>query len=68
MHSSENNHGVFIEYYQGVDVDETTMNVLLQIDHDGEELLLPAVEDLILDVDHEKRIMSVSLPAGLLDL
>ena len=29
------------------DVDETTINVLLRVDHKGEELLIPAVEELI---------------------
>ena len=37
------------------DVDETTINVLLQIDHHGNELLLPAVEELITAADHEKQ-------------
>lgn len=50
------------------DVDETTINVLLQIDHNGEELLLPAVEELILSADHENKKLCVSLPEGLLDL
>lgn len=50
------------------DVDETTINVLLQIDHNGEELLLPAVEELILSADHENKRLVVSLPEGLLDL
>lgn len=51
-----------------VDVDESTINVLLQIDYDGNDLLLPAAEELIREVDHEKRILYVSLPEGLLDL
>lgn len=50
------------------DVDETTMNVLLQIDHQGEEILLPAVEELILSADHENKKLTVSVPEGLLDL
>lgn len=50
------------------DVDETTINVLLQIDHNGEELLLPAVEDLILSADHDNKTLQVALPEGLLDL
>lgn len=49
-------------------VDETTINVLLQIDHNGEELLLPAAEELILAADHENKRLTVSLPEGLLDL
>ena len=50
------------------DVDESTINVLLQIDHNGEELLLPAVEELILSADHENKKLVVSIPDGLLDL
>ena len=51
-----------------VNVDEYTINVLLQIDYKGEELLLPAAEELILSVDHEKKRLIVSIPDGLLDL
>ena len=50
------------------DVDESTINVLLQIDREGEEVLLPAVEELILSADHENKRLIVSLPEGLLDL
>lgn len=50
------------------DVDEKTINVLLQIDHNGEELLLPAAEELILSADHENKTLQVALPEGLLDL
>lgn len=50
------------------DVDETTINVLLQIDHNGEEILLPAAEELILLADHDNKTLQVSIPEGLLDL
>lgn len=50
------------------DVDESTINILLQIDYHGEELLLPAAEELILSVDPENRKLIVSVPEGLLDL
>ena len=40
------------------DVDESTINVLLQIDHNGEELLLPAAEELILSADHENKTLA----------
>ncbi len=50
------------------DVDESTINVLLQVDHNGEELLLPAAEELILSADHENKTLTVSIPEGLLDL
>ena len=38
-----------------VDVDETTVNVLLQIEYQGKDLLLPAAEDLVKHVDFDKR-------------
>ena len=50
------------------DVDESTINVLLQIDYDGNELLLPAAEELVMDVDYEQKKMVVSIPEGLLSL
>ncbi len=50
------------------DVDENTINVLLRVDHEGKELLIPAVEEFILAVDHEARGLTVSLPEGLIDL
>lgn len=50
------------------DVDETTANVLLRIDGQGKEILLPAAEELIVSVDHENKQMVVALPEGLLDL
>ena len=50
------------------DVDESTINVLLRIDHEGEELLIPAAEELITDVDHEARSLTVCLPEGFLDI
>ena len=50
------------------DVDETTINVLLRVDHRGEELLIPAVEELITEADHEARSLTVSLPEGLIEL
>ncbi|RHJ81529.1 ribosome maturation factor RimM [Parabacteroides sp. AM08-6] len=50
------------------DVDESTINVLLQISHQGEDILLPAAEELILSADHENKKLTVSVPEGLLDL
>lgn len=50
------------------DVDDTTLNVLLKIDRNGEEVLLPAAEELIAAVDPAAKRLTVSLPEGLLDL
>ena len=49
-------------------VDESTINVLLHIDHQGEELLFPAAEELIQTANHETKELVVMLPDGLLDL
>ncbi len=50
------------------DVDTSTVNTLFIIDHNGEELLIPAQEEFITDIDHEHRVITVSLPEGLLNL
>ena len=34
---------------------------------DGEELLLPAHEEFIVDLDKKKRILKVNIPEGLLE-
>ena len=45
-------------------VDTTTANVLFAVD----EYLIPVSEDLITEIDAEKRILRMSLPEGLLEL
>lgn len=49
-------------------VDSSTINQLLQIDNQGKELLVPAADELIEEVDHMGKRLTVSLPEGLLDL
>lgn len=49
-------------------VDESTLNVLFQIDHKGQEILLPAAEELVVSIDQANKQMTVLLPDGLLDL
>lgn len=49
------------------DVDDTTINVLFAIEKDGEELLLPAHEEFIIDLDREKKVMKVDVPDGLIE-
>lgn len=51
-----------------VDVDDATMNVLFVIENGDEEVLLPAHEEFILDIDRKKKILKVDIPDGLLDL
>ncbi|MCE2615961.1 MAG: ribosome maturation factor RimM [Phocaeicola sp.] len=50
-----------------VDYDDSTMNVLLKIDNAGKELLLPAHEDFIMEVDKENKKLIVQIPEGLLE-
>lgn len=51
-----------------VDVDESTVNTLFVVERsDGEEILIPAQETFIEDIDHERRLIKFNLPDGLLD-
>lgn len=50
------------------EVDKTTENVLFVIPQKDDELLIPAGEEYIQEIDHDKKIIYVKLPEGLLDL
>lgn len=56
------------ELGQIVDVDQTTVNILFVVDYDKEELLIPAQEEFITEIDHAQKIITVDLPEGLLGL
>ncbi len=45
-------------------VDDSTQNVLFQVG----DLLIPAAEDFVTDIDHRGRTITMNLPEGLLDL
>ena len=60
----DKNHGFLGEI---VGVDDSTINVLFVIEKEGKELLLPAHEEFILDVDRENKAVHVDVPDGLLD-
>ncbi len=45
-------------------VDETTNNLLFEVG----ELLVPAADDLIVDIDHEAKVVTMDLPEGLIEL
>lgn len=50
-------------------VDDSTINILFNVKTDeGAELLIPASEDFIRDIDTDRQEIHVCLPAGLLDL
>lgn len=50
------------------EIDETTENSLFVIETDDDEILIPVGEDYIIHIDHEKKIITVDLPEGLLQL
>lgn len=50
------------------EVDQTTENVLFVIPLADDELLIPAGQDYIKEIDHDKKIIYMQLPDGLLDL
>ena len=61
------------EIHQGrlgeiTDVDTSTLNTLFVVDHNGSELLIPAQEEFIADIDQQHKVITVNLPAGLLSL
>ena len=51
-----------------VDIIETGSNDVYVVKKDGREVLVPALDDIILSVDLAEGRMTVSLPEGLLDL
>jgi len=50
------------------DVLEFPMQEILQIDHNGKEILLPISDELITKVDRKNKILYISAPVGLIEL
>lgn len=50
------------------EVDQTTENALFIINKGDDELLIPVGDDYVTEIDHEAKILYLSLPEGLLDL
>lgn len=51
------------------DIDDKTDNWLFVVERDhGDEALVPAQKSFIMEINHEKRTMTMDLPIGLLDL
>lgn len=50
------------------DINDLTANVLFIIDHNGDELLVPAADELITGINDEAGIITMNLPAGLVNL
>lgn len=62
-----------IDRHQGTlgivtDVDDSTLNILMKIDHNGEELLIPAADGLIEQIDDCNKCIFMHLPDGLMQL
>ena len=49
-----------------IEVDTFTINTLFVVDYKGEELLIPAQEELIVDIDQKHKVITVDLPEGML--
>lgn len=61
----EINHGNIGEI---VEVDNSTINTLFIVDYQGEELMIPAQEDFIKDIDPKHKVITMELPQGLLNI
>lgn len=57
-----------VELGEVVEVDTSTVNTLFVIEKVGEELLLPAQEEFIVNIDRMHRVITVNVPEGLLSL
>lgn len=47
---------------------EHELNPVLVVDHHGKELMVPAVNEIILEIDHRKKTILFDLPEGLTKL
>ncbi len=51
-----------------IEVDTQTINTLFRIENEeGQEYIIPAVEDFILNINPEKKELVLKLPEGLID-
>ncbi len=50
------------------DIDDNTMNTLFVVGEGDDEILIPAQEEFIAGIDHEKKEMIFNLPEGLVSL
>ena len=49
-------------------VNDSTAQALFEVEINGKEILIPIVEDWILEVDRENKAILVEIPEGLIDL
>lgn len=51
------------------DIDDSTQNLLFVVkSEDGEVIFIPAVDEFIMEIDEDRKVIIMNLPAGLLDL
>ena len=50
------------------DIDESTINTLFVVENNDGEILIPAQEEFIVDIDHENNRIILDLPEGLVEL
>ena len=51
-----------------IDIIENPAQSLLVIERAGQEIFIPLVDDFVVEIDEQKKVMKMSLPEGLLDL
>ena len=50
-------------------IDDTTINLLFVVERpDGSRVLIPAADDWVTGLDSDRRTITMTLPAGLLDI
>lgn len=50
------------------DIDDSTMNTLFIVDRSGVEIMIPAVDEFVVEVDDDKKRIEMNLPQGLVNL
>lgn len=51
-----------------VDIDDNTINTLFVIERGNDEILIPAQEEFIADIDHDSKEIIFNLPEGLVSM
>lgn len=51
-----------------IDIDDSTINTLFVVDNNGNELLIPAQEEFITEIDHDRKEIFFDLPEGLVSM
>jgi len=51
-----------------VDFMEISRQPIMQIEHNGIEILIPAVDEIFDEIDRENRVIHISAPEGLIDI